>query len=143
MLSSVSKGSPCSIINKMEKTQQCNECQSQNKKCLKCGKWLNYKKEEDERKEIARLLFTIFFILFLVIIYNWDKVSSNNVWKIIFCFDFFLLGLTGRARAYYNRAQDSDVTYAITAPWENYVCEYILVGIIGSLFIFSIVSITT
>jgi len=89
MLSSVSKGSPCSIINKMEKTQQCNECQSQNKKCLKCGKWLNYKKEEDERKEIARLLFTIFFILFLVIIYNWDKVSSNNVWKIIFCFDFF------------------------------------------------------
>lgn len=60
-----------------------------------------------------------------------------HLYQILFCFDFFLLGVAGRAFAYHRATERGAITYLETNPWKSYLYEYVPLGIAASIFIFS------
>lgn len=132
------------------KIPKCGECGKELKRCLKCGQ--EFKNSEPDQRGRISLWFLEGFIILSLLLFliqcNWgtvfyESVDYKSMWKmigrILFCFDFFLLGITGRAFAYH-RATKRGVIYAESYPWKSYLFEYVPIGIVASVFIFSVVT---
>lgn len=105
----------------------------------------NSKNELDKRGVISFYLF-IGFILLLVLPFLFQRGCSITFYesvfgRILFCFDFFLLGLSWRAFVYH-RATKRGINFIENNPWKSYLFEYIPIGIVISIFIFSIITAT-
>lgn len=115
-------------------------------KCSKCGQNLsNSKSESDKRGVISFYLFVGFILLLaLPFLFQCSRIITfyESVFgRILFCFDFFILGLSWRAFAYH-RSTKRGIKYIENNPWKSYLFEYIPIGIVISIFIFSIVTAT-
>jgi len=138
--------------NKMPK---CEGCGQELKKCLKCDQEFKEEKPNDKLDKrlligITLLAFSIVFFVFLLLAeLKWNIVfykqvdyenTSKIIGRILFCFNFFLLGLASRAFTFYSRAMQRGVPWLESNPWKVYVFEYLPIGAVASIFIFSVIT---
>ena len=133
------------------KIPKCEKCGRELKKCPECKQKFEGN-ELDTREKIGRRFligFVILLLATLLINSEWGiifykSVDFENGWKIIgrilFCFTFVVLGVAGRAFSFYLRAKQTHIPWIESDPWKVYYIEYLLIGIVASIFIFSVVT---
>lgn len=129
---------------------KCEKCGRELKECPECKQ--KFERNEDTRAKIGWEFLKWSIILLLVIflinagwgIVFYKSVDFEDGWKIagriLFCFNLLIFGIAARAFSFYYRAKRTKSPWIISDPGKVYAIEYTLIGVIASIFIFSIVS---
>ena len=123
----------------------CSGCGRELNKCLVCKQEFKVgdNKKSNDRRHIISWRFIIAFIFLLITPYliKYNLVFYESILgRIYFCFCFYLLGLSFRAFSYHMATKRGVIFYVDNFPWKSYLFEYVPMGMVVSVFIFSVVT---